>query len=234
MNDFTDRSTVSKVLLALVVIAVGVLMLVNNFYWHRHIGIGDLWPLLLVLFGVSLLGQARKPWQFVDGGALIVLGLLIFESHVHLIPSIHFRFWSLWPLILVYIGLRILFWQPWHIPHSEVDKDSFDIAAIFGGGEYKFQGRTLKGGAVRAVFGGCNLDFRDAEMAGDSIVINCFAAFGGIDIRVPMNWGVTVKGVPILGGIDNKASGKPVANGMPAKTLILEATVILGGIEVKN
>jgi hypothetical protein len=239
MNDNFDRSMFSKVLVALVVIAAGVLLLCNNLVWHRGIELGDLWPLLFVLAGASLLGQARQTWQFLDGAALVALGLLVLESRIHLLPNVSFRFWSLWPLALVYVGLRILFWQPWRrdsalLTVSPTGKDHFSVTAIFGGGEYRFDGKTMSGGDATAIFGGGKLDFRNADMAGDSMTIQCRAMLGGLEIVVPTNWSVTVRVVPILGGFDNKASAKPAANGVLVKTLIVEGMVLLGGIEIKN
>jgi hypothetical protein len=236
MNDTTDRSLLSKVLVALVVIAAGVLLLANNLVWQRDIHFGDLWPLLFVLAGVSLLGQARQAWQFLDGAALIALGLLVLESRLHLLPNVRFRFWSLWPLALIYVGLRVLFWKPWTLAtvRGDVDKDRFGVVAIFGGGEYRFDGQTMRGGEATAIFGGCKLDLRNAEIAGDSMTIQCKAVFGGIEMLVPPHWNVTVQGMPVLGGFDNKAAVRPAANGLPVKTLIVEGTVLLGGIEIKN
>ncbi len=232
-EDNIPRYDLAKVLPALALVVAGTLLLVNNLVWHHPVSIGDLWPMVFVLFGAAQLGQARQTWQYVDGGALLLLGLLLLESNIHAFPGLRFRFGSLWPLALIYVGLRVLVWQPWSPQRQAVGKDHFGVAAVFGGGDYRFDSKTLRGGSARAMFGGCTIDFRSADMAGESMIVQCQAALGGIEIRVPSHWNVTVQGVPVLGAIENSAS-RSAANGVPAKTLIVEGTVFMGAIEIKN
>jgi len=233
MND-DKRMQATKILMATVLIVAGGLFLINNLSWHHPVSIWELWPLLIVLGGISVLTQARQTGQYLDGSLLILVGLLLLERHINLIPGLHISWHTIWPLILVYIGLRILLWPPWKPRPLASGKDQFDIMAMFGGGEHPFSGQTLKGGSVRAIFGGCDLNFRDADMAGETASIQCLAAFGGIDIRVPDNWQVAVRGMPIFGAIENKTHPKTAANGVPAKTLVIDATVFFGAIEIKN
>jgi hypothetical protein len=87
--------------------------------------------------------------------------------------------------------------------------------------------------------GGGDIILTEAEMQGESIAIDTFVMMGGIDIVVPPHWDVVIKGVPILGGIDNKTAKSVDAQSQiepssSAKKLVIKGLVIMGGIGVKN
>ena len=77
--------------------------------------------------------------------------------------------------------------------------------------------------------GGCELDMRDASIKGEA-VINVFAVFGGISIKVPRDWTVILHGTPIMGGFDEKTNAPPDNT----KRLIVNGYAIMGGVEVRN
>ena len=69
-------------------------------------------------------------------------------------------------------------------------------------------------------------------------MIDVFAFWGGIDIQVPEDWAVTIRGIPLLGGFEDKTHQSPttagVAAGAPRQELIIKGFAIMGGIDVKN
>jgi hypothetical protein len=74
-------------------------------------------------------------------------------------------------------------------------------------------------------------------MQGESMVLDIFACMGGVELRVPNNWYVIFKAIPILGGMDNSTS--PAGDNQNStdkkkKSLIVKGMAIMGGIEVKN
>jgi len=79
------------------------------------------------------------------------------------------------------------------------------------------------------VMGGCELDLRDCSINGDA-ELNVFAVFGGIEIRVPPDWSVSLHGMPIMGGFEEKTATPP----NNAKRLRVTGSVIMGGLEVRN
>ena len=77
--------------------------------------------------------------------------------------------------------------------------------------------------------GGVSIDLRDASMEADEATINVSAVMGGVDIRVPRSWTVVNRVSAILGGVDDHT--RPVdAN----KRLIVEGSVLMGGLDIKN
>jgi hypothetical protein len=83
---------------------------------------------------------------------------------------------------------------------------------------------------VSAVMGGCDVDLRDATPTSDPLVVQVFAMWGGIDIRVPPGWLVQNEAWPILGGIVDSTTPPTV----PTHRVILRGNAFMGGVEVKN
>ena len=104
-----------------------------------------------------------------------------------------------------------------------------DISAIFGGRKVTYQNEPFTGANINSIFGGVELNLRDAYMNGH-IDIQVTCVFGGVEIFVPDNVRVEVNSVPIFGGVTNKAVN-PVGD---IRALIhINATCMFGGIEIK-
>ncbi len=61
---------------------------------------------------------------------------------------------------------------------------------------------------VLSLFGGVTLDFTDANLYNGTTIVNCLAAFGGIEIIVPAELEVDANGTGLFGGFDLKALKK--------------------------
>ena len=111
--------------------------------------------------------------------------------------------------------------------HTEVDR----MVAVFGGVERHGRWRVRARNQVTAIFGGVDIDLREADFDAPVVELNLQTCFGGVDIKVPA--GITVRNetVNIFGGTDVKNLGEPVPG---APTLVLKGTVFFGGVEVKG
>ena len=58
-----------------------------------------------------------------------------------------------------------------------------------------------------------------------------FALWNGIEIRVPEDWTVVSRVVPILGGVEDEIRAPQTAVG---KRLVVRGFVIMAGVEMKN
>jgi len=103
-------------------------------------------------------------------------------------------------------------------------------SAFFGGSEIRSSSQDFHGGELTAIAGGIDLDLRNAEIR-ETATLSATAIMGGIEIRVPPHWRVITNGTPILGGIDNKTFDQRGDN-VIAPTLIVNTTVVLGGLEI--
>lgn len=103
------------------------------------------------------------------------------------------------------------------------------FTALFSSRNVNYNGDIFDGALVNAVFGGVELDLRNAIFETD-VRIDVMSLFGGIEIKVPEYVNVKVDDTPILGGVSNKARLMPMPG---APTIYIRATCILGGLEIK-
>jgi predicted membrane protein len=102
-----------------------------------------------------------------------------------------------------------------------------------GGVVRRSNSQTFEGADLTAVMGGCEIDLRQASMvAGGEAVIDVFAFWGGIDIKVPEDWTVIVRAIPLMGGVEDKTRVPPAAT--TSKRLVIRGIVVMGGVVVKN
>jgi len=106
---------------------------------------------------------------------------------------------------------------------------TFDDTAFLGGVTRKYSSANFRRGEAEAIMGGVDLDFRDANIEGDEARLDVTAIMGGVKIRVPRTWVVVNRVTPILGGVDDNTDS---ADG--SKRLVIEGTVLMGGLEIKN
>ncbi len=102
--------------------------------------------------------------------------------------------------------------------------------AILGGVSRGNNSRAFRRADLLAIMGGCEIDLRQAAINGEA-VIDVFAMWGGIEIRVPEDWTVVSRVVPMMGGIVDKT--RP-PQGATAHRLVLRGCAFMGGIEIKN
>jgi hypothetical protein len=107
------------------------------------------------------------------------------------------------------------------------------IVAIFGGAVRKGRWRVPPSSTVVTVFGGADLDLRDAILPGREITIRAVSVFGGLSITVPPEMRVVDSGVAIFGGRDvsGESSGSETAD---SPVLRLHGACVFGGVSVKH
>jgi DUF1707 SHOCT-like domain len=107
------------------------------------------------------------------------------------------------------------------------------IVAIFGGASRKGAWRAPATSTVVTVFGGADIDLRDAILPGREITIKAFSVFGGMSINVPPDMRVIDSGVAVFGGRD--VSGNSAESERPdSPVLRLAGACVFGGISVKH
>lgn len=138
------------------------------------------------------------------------------------------------PIIFIMIGISIIFKNVLHKDgdhhiNTKYQGGNSEHSAIFAGSSYRITGEKFMGTTMNAIFGGVELDLRDAIIDED-VVINATAVFGGIEISVPYNVKVKVSNIPVFGGVSNKV---PTSRDLNAPTVFLNSTCMFGGIDVK-
>lgn len=219
-----------RALIGFLIIIFAVVLLLRNMELIPYINMWAFWPVFLIVIGLSQVLRPDESRQLLSGGLFLVVGLLFLLNNMHIID---FGFRELWPFILLIVGFAILRQAMVGTKSNEEESDFLNLTFILGGGDHKFNTKSMRGGKVSAIMGGGKIDLRDADMVEDEIFFDIFAFWGGVELIVPQNWQVNMKAMPLLGGAENKTSPDP--NGTsPVKKLTIRGTAIMGGMEVKN
>jgi predicted membrane protein len=223
------------------IILVGVLMLLNNLGILEIHDIWRLWPLILIGLGISKLIEGAGPMRGIWAGTvMIVVGVLFLLDNFHIVPI---RPGLIVPIILIALGLMFLIrsFGPRSLcsPAAPVTgislESSLDVWAVFSAVKRRIESQSFTGGEILAVFGGVNIDLRRAAIQGDQAVIEANATFGGIELRVPDTWAVSVRGMGLFGGYQDETAQPPSNPGAePAKRLIVAGRAVFGGVEIRN
>ena len=220
-----------QALFGLLVLLFGVALLLDNLDVMQAGEILRYWPALLILFGLVKALEPGPSGGKVFGVVVAFIGLILLLGNLDVF---YVHLWDLWPLIIVIVGISMI----WRVLGATTMTQSgggvetfVSGTAIMGGWKRAVASPDFAGGQLSAIMGGCELDLRGCTMKGEEAVIDIFAFWGGVEMRVPQGWRVVTKATPILGGIEDKTKS-PEDSG--AKRLVVHGTVIMGGAEIKN
>ncbi|HLH30805.1 MAG TPA: LiaF domain-containing protein [Terriglobia bacterium] len=107
---------------------------------------------------------------------------------------------------------------------------NFSETAVLSGVERHNNSPSFHGGDATAFMGGVKLDLRDAVIDGNDATIDVTSVMGGVELYIPRNWTVVNHVTPIMGGVDDHTHPNSDAN----KRLIVEGTVLMGGLQISN
>ena len=192
-----------------------------NVFW------GTVWAVGLILAGLMTIFSSRKASLRVWGLLLMTIGVSI---GLGAYGVINISVWKIfWPVMLIAIGLTVSVGSGCckRSKKSPADVSGNEKIAIFYGEESRVKG-DYTGGSVTAIFGGVELDLRQAKIK-DGTVIDVFTFCGGVNINMPDDVIVKNEVHGILGGSEDKTVSKSSAK----KTIYLRGECVLGGLEVK-
>jgi len=223
----------SQVVVGLLVVAMGVLFLLDNMGYVGFRHALSFWPIAFMVGGASMMVSQEERNGHVTGLILIVIGLLLLLRHMGLVEIS----WSMvWPVLLIVVGGLILFRTMGGgrvrggVHQTGVTPaDALDVTAILGGVQRRVETQDFRGGEITALLGGCDLDLRACSMMKEA-VLNVFTVCGGVSIKVPPDWTVVMDGVPVAGGFTQKTAPAPDAG----KRLLITGYAFMGGVEVSN
>jgi predicted membrane protein len=222
----------SRIVFGAILVLIGLLLLLSQMrVLHFWDFVGTWWPSILIVLGLWHWANRRfrpSAWALL----LILLGVFLQAVELDLLGRRGFGVMA--GGLLIILGLWVLLRHARTRVETVSDADSVDQWTMFGGIEQSLTTQHFTGGTVTVVFGGVELDFRQAALADGDVTLNLTAMFGGIEVRVPETWQVTVGGTAILGGVEDKtrtASPEKLASG---SHLRIRTIAIFGGIEISR
>ena len=225
----------ARVVLGLLAIALGVLFLGANLgYFDAREAFRVFWPAAFVVLGLVILFEPRaRGGRRLWGLVWIVAGGWIWAYQREWIDV---DFWDLFfPGILVLFGASLVL-RSLRGPRREraaADDPEAEVRtfAVMSGNEVRSTSAGFRSADLGAFMGGVTLDLTQAKLAGEEAEIDVFAMWGAVEIRVPREWTVASKVVPLMAGFEDKT--EPRAGG-PVRRLVVRGFVVMGGVEVKN
>jgi len=220
----------SQMFWGLAIIIVGLLFLAQNLGYLQSFPFWNYLPVLLIILGLyQLLVNRFHAW--VGPILMILVGSFLLMATLDIIT------WStfgtmIWPTILILVGLSIIFRRSSNDKEFSVDTESqFNIFAAFSGQKRKITATDFKAGEATAMFGGIELDLREARILNPPARIQSTALFGGVELYVPQDWDVRMDVVALFGGADDKR--KDMVNSKTTPDLIISGTAMFGGLDIK-
>jgi predicted membrane protein len=222
------RGGTPSVVFGLLVIAFGVIFLLHNLGLHS-LEFWNFWPAAIILLGLSRAFSGRHD-ERTFGWIALFIGVVFFAEFTLGYDISLGRFWPVIPIIIG-VSMVLRAWVGPQAPRGAVDSAAtVNERAIVGGISRKNNSQSFQGGELTAVMGGCEIDLRDARMAGPTAVIDCFTMWGGIVIQIPPDWAIDPQISVFAAGFDDQ-SKPPV---QPVGRLIVRGTAVMAGIEIKN
>jgi hypothetical protein len=220
------------VLFGLMVVALGVLFTLDSLEILDAREYLRYWPAGLVALGLLKLWHAVRDGHGWVGGILFVgFGIWMLAERI-VYFTINAR--ALLPLGLVALG-GYMVWRGLGGERRTAASDGharFSALAIMGGVARRSSSPAFVGADLTAVMGGCEIDLRQASIApGTEAVVDVFAFWGGIDIKVPEDWTVVARAMPLMGAVEDKTRAP---QGAAVKRLIVRGIVLMGGVVIKN
>jgi predicted membrane protein len=216
-----------RLVFGLGVMVLGLLLTLDTFGIVETRPLVRFWPVLLIAVGLAKLGHAIRCGR-AEGLGLALVGVALLLNNLDVV-----RLRQLVPVAILAVG-TVIVWKALRVRHRGrplLDSSARVEAFTFMGGVQRAtSARDFQGGNASAVMGACEIDLSQASIQGGEAVIDTFAFWGGVEIKVPEDWRVETQGLAILGGFVDSTK-RPLEDG---KRLVVTGLAIMGGVEVKN
>jgi predicted membrane protein len=227
-----DQRPVGRLMLGGIVMVLGLALALDNFGLFHVRSIFRLWPVILVVLGLTRLQQSVRHGGRPEGHVMTAIGVGLLLTNFGVLS---FRQALAFFLLLVGAVIVLRAWRG--IGPSSADalalesSQRVDAFALLGGIHRVSRTTDFRGGSASAALGGCDIDLREAMMPeGSSVVLDTLAIMGGIQVRVPDDWSVETRGMAVLGGFEDKTR-RPLDD---RKRIVITGLAVMGGVEVRN
>ncbi len=225
------------------VIAVGILFLLNSTGVANLDGVLEWWPSLIVLYGAWRLiaNRFRRlfwPILLIAVGAFLQLGQL----------GLNIEWGMLWPVALIAVGILILSGgirrQNRRRRRSTTgsnsatiidvdatvssDDDDETLHAVAGSQDRVISG-DFQSGSINVVMGSGTLDMRDARIVDKPATLEASVVIGEVKIRVPADWNVRIVNSIQVGEAKDMRAGQ---NDDDNPDLIIKGSLKMGGLQI--
>jgi hypothetical protein len=218
-----------RLVLGIAILLAGVVFTLDNLDLLDADRVIDYWPLLLVVIGLAKLTDARRTGAWLTSGLWILVGVW---WTIYNLAIVDFHPIDFWPIFLIVAGLFLV--QRALRParrSGDAPTDRLTGFAVLGGSSRRSSSLDFQGGDFTAVMGGCEVDLREARIANPPAVVDVFAFWGGVEIRVPRDWAVDSQVTAILGGVEDRTARDTLD---ASQQLVVRGMAMMGGVDIRN
>jgi predicted membrane protein len=225
-------------------IVFGTLMFIDNLGLLPVSVFDAFWPLFFMGGGAYWFRRTGSPAVRVWAGTAFFFGLLLVLDLFHVV---HVTGAILWPLALIATGVVMLIYRlsfPRLADRISIGANTntrpvtskLDEVAVFSQVKRRIETQTFEGGDLSSVFGGIELDLRWAAISspGKVAVLEANAVFGGIELRIPETWRISIQGSAAFGAYEDKTIPPRPEPGFETPTLVIRGGVAFGAVTVRN
>ncbi len=215
------------------------------------------WKMLLIAIGVHT--AIKHQFRHFFWLPILTVGV-IFLITQDLCPDLSIKNYIL-PLVIIMVGVIMIFkprrkcnpqhhWKYRHMRHREkferkfhemkersgevnTNEDYIYFPVIFGGVQKNIISKDFKGGEIKAIFGGIELNMTQSDITNQA-EIELTEVFGGLKLILPPHWKVKSEIATVFGSVEDKRHVQNDLSGAPEKLLILKGNVIFGGVEITS
>ena len=216
--------TRSRLVLGLVLIALGVLLLLDQAgrltVWEV---IADWWPTIVIACGVAQL--VTRPRNTLGGVVLCLLGGALLLWTLGVVASVA----VVWPVLLIAAGLWLLAGRLGRAGTRRAG--GLEVNAIVDDRKELVAEGPFTGGSVTALLGDVALDLGRSTLDADGATLDVITVFGDVEITVPAAWQVTASGPELFGDVALRGASTPPSG---APVLHLRVFTVFGDVEVHS
>lgn len=236
---------------ALVLIAVGALLFLDNLGLMPFANLRAYWPLAISAYGAAILSRPRRRCAMVWPWTMIAIGILLTLGNLHIL---HMTIRSLWPIFLIAAGVSMLLkrtswagrrtwtrqwpdrFQAGARVSGEFRGNVLHENAVFSTINRRVDSATFEGADLNSTFGELKVDLRGATISTPNreAIIETNASFGAIKLRVPETWKVIVQGTAVFGAYEDKTVPPRPGPGVDPPTVIIRGNATFGAVEIEN
>lgn len=217
-----------RIVTALLIILVGVLLLASTTGIFATETIWNWVPMVFVLLGLWAIWKSRG--RNLTGPIMVIAIAGTYQlRNLGFVSDAQIGDW--WPLFIVLFGVLILLGRERRrrLGTSSSGADEVTMISIFGGSDQRVTSKAFTGGEAVSIFGGGEIDLREASVENPPAVIESVAIFGGPEIRVPEDWNVKLDVLTLFGGAEDSRPRTEVSD---EPDLVITGVTIFGGVEV--
>ena len=191
------------------------------------------WPFIMVILGLII--GIKNGFRDAAWWILILIG------GANLVDDYYPQYNEfIWPCALVIAGLAIAL-RPkrsnckpnFKVNNSISAESNLNIDVTFGGRKEMITAKDFKSGNISVTFGGCELNFMQADIE-ETAILNLSVSFGGVEIITPSHWHIQNEISPSFGNVEDERNILPTTGVENKKTLILRGSCSFGNVEIKS